>query len=56
MSNKKTSKQIKQLTDDELVILDVKKPNHNFIEVHPSLPPVPNITLFIHLQVAKRYY
>ena len=48
MSNKKTSKkQVKQLTDDDLIILDVKKPNDNFIEVHPNLPPVPNITLFI---------
>lgn len=45
MSNKK--KQIKQLKDDDLIILDVKKPNHNFIEIHPNLPPVPNITLFI---------
>jgi hypothetical protein len=37
----------KELKDEDLKILDVKKPNHNFIEVHPNLPPIPNITLFI---------
>jgi len=44
MSNKK---KVKQLNDEDLKILDVKKPNHNFIEVHSNLPPIPNITLFI---------
>ena len=38
---------IKKIEDEDLKILDVKKPHHNFIIVHPNLPPVPNITLFI---------
>lgn len=40
-------KKVKELTDEDLVILDVNKPKSNFIEVHKSLMPVPNITLFI---------
>jgi hypothetical protein len=40
-------KQIKELKDEDLVILDVNKPKSNFIEVHPNLMPVPSLTLFI---------
>ncbi len=42
------SKTIKtKLKDEDLRILDVKKPKTNFIEVHPNLPLIPSITLFI---------
>jgi hypothetical protein len=40
-------KKLKELKDEDLVILDVNKPKNNFIEVHPYLMPVPSLTLFI---------
>lgn len=40
-------KKLKELTDDDLKVLDVNKPKSNFIEVHPNLMSVPNFTLFI---------
>jgi hypothetical protein len=41
------SKKLKELKDEDLVILDVNKPKNNFIQPHPNLMPVPSITLFI---------
>ena len=40
-------KKVKELTDEDLKVLDVNKPKSNFIEVHPNLMSVPNFTLFI---------
>jgi hypothetical protein len=40
-------KKIKELKDEDLVILDVNKPKANFIQPHANLMPVPSITLFI---------
>jgi hypothetical protein len=40
-------KKLKELKDEDLVILDVNKPKNNFIQPHPNLMPVPSITLFI---------
>jgi hypothetical protein len=40
-------KKVKELTDEDLKVLDVNKPKSNFIEVHQNLMSVPNFTLFI---------
>lgn len=42
-----SKKNTKKINDEDLKILDVKKPMNNFIEIHPYLPSIPNITLFI---------